>query len=112
MAVKLYVGNLPYSTRDADLDELFAQHGTVVSTSVITDRETGRSKGFGFVELETQEAANAAVEALNGKDYGGRNIVVNEARPAGERPPRREGGGFGGGHGGGNGGGSFRQRSW
>ena len=118
MAVKLYVGNLPYSTRDADLEELFAQYGTVVSTSVINDRDTGRSKGFAFVEVETKEAADAAIEALNGKDYGGRNIVVNEARPMGDRPPRREGGnsgGFGGGrpqNGGGGNGGSFRQRSW
>lgn len=110
MAVKLYVGNLPYSTTDADLTQLFAEYGTVVSASVISDRETGRSKGFGFVEIEEEDKAKAAIEALNGKDFGGRNIVVNEARPREERPPRREGG-FGGDRGGNNGG-SFRQRSW
>lgn len=110
MAVKLYVGNLPYSTADADLTQLFAEYGTVVSASVISDRETGRSKGFGFVEIEEEDKAKAAVEALNGKDFGGRNIVVNEARPREERP-RNSGGGYGGDRGG-NGGGSFRQRSW
>lgn len=104
MAVKLYVGNLPYSTTDEDLKELFAPYGTVVSASVISDRDSGRSKGFGFVEMETEEEANAAIEALNGKDFGGRNLVVNIARPREERGPRedrprREGG-------------SFRQRSW
>jgi cold-inducible RNA-binding protein len=109
MAVKLYVGNLPYSTADADLTTLFAEYGTVVSASVISDRETGRSKGFGFVEIEEEDKAKAAIEALNGKDFGGRNIVVNEARPREDKPPRREGG-FGGDRGGN--GGSFRQRSW
>lgn len=103
MAVKLYVGNLPYSTTDDDLRQLFAEYGTIESASVISDRDTGRSKGFGFVELSTPEEAQAAIEALNGKDNGGRNLVVNEARPREERP--RDGGG------GGNGGG-FRQRSW
>lgn len=118
MAVKLYVGNLPYNTQDADLQTLFAEYGAVASARVITDRDTGRSKGFGFVEMETKEAADAAIEALNGKDFGGRNVVVNEARPMTDRPPRREGGFSGGGGGnrgggqsGGNGG-SFRQRSW
>lgn len=106
MAVKLYVGNLPYSTTDADLNQLFAEFGTVVSTAVISDRESGRSKGFGFVELETAEEAKAAIDALNGKDQGGRNLVVNEARPREDRP--RDGGGAPRG----NGGGSFRQRSW
>jgi cold-inducible RNA-binding protein len=110
MAVKLYVGNLPYSTADADLTELFAEYGTVVSASVISDRETGRSKGFGFVEIEEEDKAKAAVEALNGKDFGGRNIVVNEARPREERPRGGDRGGFGGDRGGN--GGSFRQRSW
>lgn len=106
MAVKLYVGNLPYTTTDDDLKELFAPYGTVVSATVITDRDSGRSKGFGFVEMETEEEAKAAIEALNGKDFGGRNLVVNEARPREERSdrprddrPRRDGG-------------SFRQRSW
>ncbi len=105
MAVKLYVGNLPYNTTDADLSELFAAYGTVVSASVITDRDSGRSKGFGFVEMETEEQANAAIEALNGKEYGGRNLVVNIARPREERPRRDD-------NRGGQGGGSFRQRSW
>jgi RNA recognition motif-containing protein len=106
MAVKLYVGNLPYSTTDADLNELFAQYGTVASASVIMDRDSGRSKGFGFVEFETDEEAKAAIEALNGKENGGRNLVVNEARPREERPARRDDSR------GGHGGGSFRQRSW
>lgn len=106
MAVKLYVGNLPYSTTDADLNELFAQYGTIVSATVIMDRDSGRSKGFGFVEFEADDAAKAAIEALNGKENGGRNLVVNEARPREDRParPRDDRGG--------NGGGSFRQRSW
>lgn len=101
MAVKLYVGNLPYSTTDDTLRELFAQFGTVESVDVIKDRETGRSKGFGFVELGTAEEAKAAMEALNGKEYEGRNLVVNEARPREERP--QNGGGQRG---------AFRQRSW
>jgi cold-inducible RNA-binding protein len=106
MPTKLYVGNLPYSTADADLSELFAAYGTVVSASVITDRDSGRSKGFGFVEMETEEQANAAIEALNGKENGGRNLVVNVARAREDRPPRRDD------NRGGQGGGSFRQRSW
>jgi cold-inducible RNA-binding protein len=105
MAVKLYVGNLPYNTTGADLNELFAQHGTVVSSDVITDRDSGRSKGFGFVEIEEEDKAKAAIEALNGQEYGGRNLVVNEARPREERPRRDD-------NRGGQGGGSFRQRSW
>ena len=109
MATKLYVGNLPYSTTGADLQQLFAEYGTVESADVINDRETGRSKGFGFVEIAEEDKAKAAIEALNGKDFGGRNIVVNEARPREDRP--RNSGGFGGGDRGGNGG-SFRQRSW
>lgn len=100
MAVKLYVGNLPYSTTDDDLKGMFADHGTVESAVVINDRDTGRSKGFGFVELSTPEEAKAAIEALNGKDFGGRNLVVNEARPREDRPRDN------------NGGGGFRQRSW
>lgn len=106
MAVKLYVGNLPYSTTGADLNELFAQHGTVVSSDVITDRDSGRSKGFGFVEIEEEDKAKAAIEALNGQEFGGRNLVVNEARPREERPRRDDN------NRGGQGGGSFRQRSW
>jgi len=107
MAVKLYVGNLPYSTTDADLQQLFAEYGTVESASVINDRETGRSKGFGFVEVADDAQAKVAIEALNGKDFSGRNIVVNEARPREERPA----GGRRDDNRGGNGG-SFRQRSW
>jgi cold-inducible RNA-binding protein len=105
MAVKLYVGNLPYNTTGDDLQQLFAEYGTVVSSDVISDRDTGRSKGFGFVEIEEEDKAKAAIEALNGKDFGGRNIVVNEARPREERPRRDD-------NRGGQGGGSFRQRSW
>ncbi|HSW80880.1 MAG TPA: RNA-binding protein [Candidatus Saccharimonas sp.] len=105
MAVKLYVGNLPYSTTSDDLRAMFVEYGEVVSADVITDRDTNRSKGFGFVELETPEAAKAAIDALNGKDSGGRNLVVNEARPREERPRDNRGGGNGGGN-------SFRQRSW
>jgi RNA recognition motif-containing protein len=107
MAVKLYVGNLPYSTTDADLSAMFTEYGTVVSASVITDRDSGRSKGFGFVEIEEEDKAKAAIEALNGKESGGRNLVVNEARPREDRPARS-----GGDRGGQSGGGSFRQRSW
>jgi|SRR5688572_79064 len=106
MAVKLYVGNLPYSTTDEDLRTLFAEYGTVVSASIISDRDSGRSKGFGFVELEDDAQAKAAIEALNGKEFSGRNVVVNEARPREERPRRDFNGG------GNQGGGSFRQRSW
>ena len=105
MAVKLYVGNLPYSTTSDDLRNLFAEYGDVESADVITDRDTGRSKGFGFAELGTPDAAKAAIDALNGKDFGGRNLVVNEARPREDRPRDNRGGN-------GNGGGSFRQRSW
>jgi len=104
MAVKLYVGNLPYSTTDADLSALFAEYGTVVSASVISDRDSGRSKGFGFVEIEDEAKADAAIEALNGKDFGGRGLVVNKARPREERPAGRRDDNRGGG--------SFRQRSW
>lgn len=100
MANKLYVGSLPYSTTDDRLKEVFSQAGTVVSASVIIDKMSGRSKGFGFVEMSTDEEAAKAIETLNGSDLDGRNIVVNEARPMTERPPRTGGfnrGGFGGG---------------
>lgn len=86
MAKKLYVGNLPYSETDETLRELFAAHGTVESSRVISDRETGRSKGFGFVEMATDDEADAAIKALAGTDHGGRRLVVNEARPM---EPRR-----------------------
>ena len=102
---KLFVGGLPYSTTSEELQELFAQHGTVASATVVTDRETGRSKGFGFVEYESDDEGKAAETALNGKEFGGRTITVSEARPKEDRPRRDFGGG------GGNGGGD-RRRSW
>lgn len=99
MAKKLYVGSLSYSTTNESLKTAFEKAGTVESATVITDRNSGRSKGFGFVEMSTDEEAQAAIEMLNGQDIDGRNVTVNEARPMTERPPRREGG-FGGGRGG------------
>ena len=104
MGNKLYVGNLPYSIRDNDLQQLFAQHGNVSSAKVMMERETGRSKGFGFVEMGSDAEAQAAIAGLHGKDMGGRALVVNEARPMEPRPPRS--GGFGGGRQGGFGAGS------
>lgn len=108
MASKLFVGGLPFSTTNDDLQNMFAAHGTVTSANVITDRDTGRSKGFGFVEYESAEEAQAAIKALDGSEQGGRTIVVNEARPREERPSnggyRSNGGGYN------NRGGSFRQR--
>ena len=95
MAKKLFVGNLPYTTTDADLKNMFATAGTVESAVVIMDKMTGRSKGFGFVEMSTEDEATAAVNSLNGKDMDGRAITVNEARPMTERPPRQAGGGGG-----------------
>jgi RNA recognition motif-containing protein len=105
MAKKLYVGGLPYSTTDDELKNAFAQAGTVESATVIMDKMTGRSKGFGFVEMTSDSEAQAAIDMWNGKDFGGRNITVNEARPKEDRPARsggfRGGGrGFGGGRGG------------
>jgi len=105
MAAKLFVGSLSWNTNDDQLKDFFATAGTVVSASVIVDRDTNRSKGFGFVEMSSDEEAKAAVDQLNGKDLDGRAIVVNEARPREERP--RGGGSFGGG---GNGGGNDRNR--
>ncbi|HUS47644.1 MAG TPA: RNA-binding protein [Phycisphaerae bacterium] len=93
MGKKLYVGNLGYDVSDADLDQLFSAHGTVQSAQVIQDKMTGRSKGFGFVEMGTDQEAQAAIAALNGHEFSGRQIVVNEARP---RPESRGGGGRGG----------------
>jgi cold-inducible RNA-binding protein len=90
MSKKLFVGGLPYSTTDTELQTAFAQAGTVVSATVIHERETGRSKGFGFVEMSSDDEAQAAIDLWNGKDFGGRNIIVNIARPMEERPPRRE----------------------
>ena len=102
---KLYVGNLSYDTTDSDLQRLFEEFGTVVSAQVITDRETGRSKGFGFVEMGSDQEAQAAIHALNGKDVGGRALNVNEARPREERGGGRRGGSGGGRDRGGYGGG-------
>ncbi len=99
MAKKLYVGNLSYDVSSSDLEAMLAAHGTVLSAEVISDRMTGRSKGFGFVEMESDSEADAAIEALNGQSNGGRTLTVNEARP---RAPR-SGGGGGGGYGGGGG---------
>ena len=103
MGNKLYVGNLPYSVRDSDLEQSFGQFGTVTSAKVMMERDTGRSKGFGFAEMGSDAEALAAVEGMNGAPLGGRSLVVNEARPMEPRPPRT--GGFGGGGGGYGGGG-------
>ncbi|MFZ5522061.1 MAG: RNA recognition motif domain-containing protein [Pseudomonadota bacterium] len=115
MGNKLYVGNLAYSVRDEELNDAFSQFGAVTSAKVMMDRETGRSKGFGFVEMGSDAEAQAAINGMNGQALSGRAIVVNEARPREERPGgfrspygnaggRREGGGGGGGYGGGGGG--------
>ena len=104
MGNKLYVGNLPYSFRDQDLEQAFSEFGAVNSAKVMMERDTGRSKGFGFVEMGSDAEAQAAINGMNGQPLGGRAIVVNEARPMEPRPPRS--GGFGGG-GGGYGGGGY-----
>ena len=104
MGNKLYVGNLPYSVRDGDLEQSFGQFGTVTSAKVMMERDTGRSKGFGFVEMASDAEAQAAINGMNGQPLGGRSLVVNEARPMEPRPPR-SGGGYGGGGGGYGGGG-------
>jgi cold-inducible RNA-binding protein len=103
---KLFVGGLPFSTTDEELSQMFADHGTVASAVVVKDRDTGRSKGFGFVEFENDEEGKAAEKALNGSDVGGRSITVNEARPREDRPKT------GGYNGGGGGGGDRNRRSW
>ena len=106
MGNKLYVGNLPYSVRDEDLQQSFGQFGSVTSAKVMMERDTGRSKGFGFVEMGSDAEAQAAINGMNGQPLGGRSVVVNEARPMEARPPRTGGfGGGGGGYGGGGGGG-------
>ena len=107
MGNKLYVGNLPYTFRDEDLQQAFAAHGTVTSAKVMMERDTGRSKGFGFVEMASDAEAQAAISGMNGQQYGGRGLVVNEARPMEARPPRTGGGGFGGGASGGRSGGGY-----
>ena len=126
MSTKLYVGNLSFRTTSDELREMFSQAGTVESASVIEDRETGRSRGFGFVEMATPEEAAAAIEQFNGKDLGGRNLTVNEARPKADRGGGRGGygggggrdrGGYGGGRdrggrGGGGGGNRDREPRW
>ena len=116
MAKKLYVGSLSYGTDDASLKSHFAQAGNLESATVVMDKMTGRSRGFGFVEMATDEEADKAIETLNGKELDGRALVVNEARPMTERPPRREGGfkrgGFGGGSRGGGGGGGYGRREF
>ncbi len=112
MGNKLYVGNLPYSVRDEDLQQSFGQFGAVTSAKVMMERDTGRSKGFGFVEMASDAEAQAAINGMNGQPLGGRSVVVNEARPMEARPPRTGGfggggGGYGGGAGGGGGGGGY-----
>ncbi len=108
MSTKLYVGNLSFRTTGDELRDLFAQAGEVESASVIEDRETGRSRGFGFVEMATKEAAVAAIEQFNGKDFGGRALTVNEAKPKTDRGGYGGGGSGGGGRGGyGGGGGGY-----
>ncbi len=110
--MNLYVGNLAFGTSSDKLKQLFEAHGEVTSSQVVTDRETGRSRGFGFVEMADAAAGRAAIEAMNGADVDGRKITVNEARPRAERGPRPGGGGGGGGGyrsgGGGGGGGGYR----
>jgi RNA recognition motif-containing protein len=120
MSTKLYVGNLAFQTTSQELQQLFAQAGTVESASVVEDRDTGRSRGFGFVEMATQDEANAAIEQFNGKDLGGRLLKVNEAKPRENRGGGGGGGrggfggnrgGYGGGGGGNRGGGNGGRRS-
>lgn len=103
MSIRIYVGNLAWATKDDSLNACFAQVGAVKSAQVLVDRETGRSRGFGFVEMESDEDAKVAIEKLNGADLDGRNITVNEAKPREERPAGSRGG-FGGGRGGDRGG--------
>ncbi|MDD5590062.1 MAG: RNA-binding protein [Candidatus Portnoybacteria bacterium] len=105
MAKKLYVGGLPFSTTEDALKEAFAQAGAVESATIIVDKMSGRSRGFGFVEMATDEDAQKAIDLWNGKELEGRTITVNEARPMGDRPPRRQFGGGGAGRGRGFGGG-------
>jgi RNA recognition motif-containing protein len=109
--MKLYVGNLSFQTSSQDLEELFAGFGTVESASVVEDRETGRSRGFGFVEMSSQEEGEKAIAELNGQEVAGRELKVNEAKPREDRGGRGGGGGYGGG-GGGYGGGGGRSNRW
>jgi len=114
MAKKLFVGGIPWATTSDDLQQLFSAHGTIASATVITDKMTGRSRGFGFVEFENDAEADAAAAALNNSDFGGRTLVVKEARPLEDRPKRSFGdrGGRGGSGGGGGGGGYGRRDSY
>jgi RNA recognition motif-containing protein len=117
MSMKLYVGNLSFQTSSSDLQELFSQAGTVESASVVEDRDTGQSRGFGFVEMASREEGEAAIQQLNGKEVGGRNLNVNEAKPREDRGGRGGGGGGrggfgGGGNRGGGGGGGNRGQRW
>lgn len=108
--VNIYIGNLPYNTTDQELQDLFSQFGEISKISIISDRETGRSRGFGFVEMVNDDEGRRAIEELNGKDYGGRALTVNEARPRENRSGGGGGGVGGGGRGGysGGGGGGYR----
>ena len=108
MAMKLYVGNLSFQTSSEELQQLFAQAGTVESATVVEDRDTGRSRGFGFVEMASKEEGEKAIQQFNGTDLNGRNLTVNEARPREDRGNRGGGGGGRGGYGGNRGGGGGR----
>jgi len=119
MATKLFVGNLPFSATENDLQDYFATAGTVIAVNIMQDRATGRSRGFAFVEMGSQAEADAAIAQFQGKEFQGRALTVNEARPREERPPGGGGGGYGGGRGGGGGerrggggggGGGYRER--
>ena len=112
MGNKLYVGNLPYAFRDNDLEQAFSQFGSVQSAKVMMERDTGRSKGFGFVEMGSDAEAQSAIQGMHGQNYGGRDLVVNEARPMEPRPPRSGGFGGGRGNGGGYGGGVGGRNSY
>jgi len=112
MSTKLFVGNLSFNTTENQLQDLFAAHGNVVEVDVIMDKFSGRPRGFAFVTMESKEAADAAVQALNGKEIDGRALTVNEARPREDRPRTGGGGGGGGGYGGGRGGGGGGRREY
>src|SRR5438477_12318461 len=107
MGKKLYVGNMSYDVDSSALEQMFTPHGTVQSAQIIADRDTGRSKGFGFVQMGSDSEAQAAIAALNGQDHGGRALTVNEAKPREARTGGGGGGGYGGGRGGGGGGGGY-----
>lgn len=111
MGTRLYVGNLSYDATEDDLNNLFQAAGACVKCEIVSDRETGRPKGFAFVEMGSQADVDKAIEACNGKDFMGRELTVNEARPRPERPPQMFGGGYGGGYGQGKGGGGKRKGS-